>query len=232
MDIWLSPALGALLLLSATAWSRLARRRRQGTQDRLHKDALQLALELLQNLQKHRGLGPLNDAQSLRQRAAIAQQLDQLWQRWPSAERRLPALAAAWPTLRGQPADFNGHCQLIEQLLEAIQLLELRLGEQQAQVSTGLAEACRALEDLGRLRALAVRAANHQRCPLELQIQMRYLCQRLAGPACEQRIREVIGRLERELIGAPKVRLAPMDCFALLTPIIDERLQGLRLSLA
>lgn len=60
---------------------------------------------------------------------------------------------------------------------------------------------------------------------------MRYLCQRLAGPSCEQRILLVIDRLDRELIGATKVRLAPMDCFALFTPIIDERLQGLRLSL-
>ncbi|MGH8354473.1 MAG: hypothetical protein ACRERY_13225 [Pseudomonas sp.] len=232
MEIWLSPALGAGLLLTATAWLHLARRRRQGARERRHHDALQLALELLQNLQKHRGLGPLKDAPSLHQRAAIAQQLEQLWQRWPSAECRLPALAAAWPALRGNPADFNGHCQLIERLLAAIQLLELRLGEHHAQVSAALGEACRALEDLGRLRALAVRAANHPRCPLELQIQMRYLCQRLAGPACEQRVREVIGRLERELIGAAKVRLAPTDCFALLTPIIDERLQGLRASLA
>lgn len=232
MDIWLSPLLGTLLLLGAPAGLQLARRRRLAAHDQRHNQALQLALELLQNLQKHRGLGPLSDAQSLSQRSAIAQQLDRLWQRWPSADQRLPDLGAAWPALRGQPADFNGHCHLIERLLEAIQLLELRLGEHHRQITAGLSEACRSLEDLGRLRALSVRAANHPRCPLELQIQMRYLCQRLAGPSCEQRILLVIERLDRELIGATKVRLAPMDCFALLTPIIDERLQGLRLSLA
>lgn len=65
MDIWLSPLLGALLLLGAPA-CRLA------AHDQRHNQALQLALELLQNLQKHRGLGPLRDAQSLSQRSAIA----------------------------------------------------------------------------------------------------------------------------------------------------------------
>src|SRR5690606_25805872 len=144
----------------------------------------------------------------------------------------LPDIAASWPALRERPQDFNGHSQLIERLLEAIHLLELRLGERNAQVTRGLGDACRALEDLARLRGLAVRAANHERCPLELQIQMRYLCQRLAGPSCESGVRAVLARLDRELIGASKVSLKPSDCFALLTPIIDERLQGLRLSLA
>jgi hypothetical protein len=232
MAIWLTPLLATLALLAANSWMLLARRRRQRARERLYNNSLQLALELLQNLQKHRGLGPLKDAQSQDQRAAIARQLDRLWQGWPSAAQRLPDLGTSWPALRAQPADFNGHCQLIEQLLEAIQLLELRLGEHHAQATAGISEACRSLEDLGRLRAFSVRAANHPRCPLELQIQMRYLCQRLAGPSCEQQIRTVIERLDRELIGAAQIRLAPMDCFALLTPIIDERLQGLRASLA
>jgi hypothetical protein len=232
MAIWLTPLLATLALLAANSWMLLARRRRQRARERLYNNSLQLALELLQNLQKHRGLGPLKDAQSQDQRAAIARQLDRLWQGWPSAAQRLPELGTSWPALRAQPADFNGHCQLIEQLLEAIQLLELRLGEHHAQATAGISEACRSLEDLGRLRAFSVRAANHPRCPLELQIQMRYLCQRLAGPSCEQQIRTVIERLDRELIGAAQIRLAPMDCFALLTPIIDERLQGLRASLA
>lgn len=232
MAIWLIPLLAPLCLLATNGWLLLARRRRQGARERLYNASLQLALELLQNLQKHRGLGPLKDAQSQDQRAALARQLDRLWQGWPNAAQRLPDLSSAWPMLRAHPEDFSGHCQLIERLLEAIQLLELRLGEHHAQVTRGISEACRSLEDLGRLRAFSVRAANHSRCPLELQIQMRYLCQRLAGPSCEQRIRAVIERLDRELIGAAQIRLAPMDCFALLTPIIDERLLGLRASLA
>lgn len=232
MTLWLSPLLGALLLSIATASLHLVRRRHHARRAHAHTQALQLALELLQYVQKHRGLGALDDGQSRQQRAAIAQQLDRLWQRWPAAEQRLPPLATAWPALRGQPADFNGHCQLIERLLEAIHLLELRLGEHHGPATAGLADACRGLEDLGRLRALAVRAAGHARCPLELQIQMRYLCQRLSAASCERRIQAVIERLDLELIGASRVRLAPTDCFALLTPIIDERLQGLRASLA
>lgn len=232
MDTWLNPALGALLLISVQGLMHLHRQRRLAQQARQHSASLQLALELLQNLQKHRGLGPLNDAPSLRQRNEIAHQLDLLWRRWPGASAALPDLATRWPALRAQPADFNGHCQLIEQVLAAIQLLELRLGAHHSGALPGIGEACRGLEDLGRLRALSVRAANHSRCPLELQIQMRYLCQRLAGSSCEQPVQRVIERLDRELIGAAQIRLAPMDCFALLTPLIDERLQGMQARLA
>lgn len=232
MEIWLATGLAAALLLSGSLLHHCAVRRRHARLDRRDNDALQLALELLQNLQKHRGLGSQSDEPTRRQRATIAQLLDDLWRRWPASELRLAELDRGWPTLRAAAGDFNGHCRLIEQLLEVVHLLELRLGERNAQITAGLGEACRGLEDLARLRGLAVRAANHERCPLELQIQMRYLCQRLATGSCENPVREVLGRLDRELIGAAKVRLGPGECFALLTPIIDERLQGLRLSLA
>ncbi|MBU3054607.1 hypothetical protein [Pseudomonas indica] len=232
MEIWLAAGLGGLLLVLGQWLCRLATQRHHSTLDQLDNQALQLALELLQNLQKHRGLGSQNDDIGRRQREAIAAQLDELWQRWPAEALDLPEIADAWPRLRVKPQDFNAHNQLIECLLGAIHLLELRLGERNGQITAGLGEACRSLEDLARLRGLAVRAANHSRCPLELQIQMRYLCQRLAGPSCESRIRDIVARLDSELIAAPQVRLAPADCFALLTPIIDERLQGLRLSLA
>lgn len=231
MEIWLSIALAALLLLGGNALNQLAARRHHGRLERLHNEALDLALELLQNLQKHRGLGAQQDAPSRLQRAVIALQLDRLWPSWPASERNLPALAAGWPSLREQPDDFSGHSQLIEQVLDAIHLLDVRLGQHHGPITAGLGEACRALEELARLRGLAVRAANHARCPPALQVQMRELCQRLAGPSCEPRIHQVIGQLERELIGADQVALAPTDCFALLTPIIDERLQGLRSSL-
>lgn len=232
MDTWLIPTLALLLLITLQGLLYLRRQRRQARTARQCSSTLQLALELLQNLQKHRGLGSLSDTPSLRQRNEIARQLDQLWQRWQATTEQLAELASRWPVLRAQPADFNGHCLLIEQVLTAIQLLELRLGVSHNGALPGLSEACRGLEDLGRLRALSVRAANHPRCPLELQIQMRYLCQRLAGPSCEQRVRQVIERLDRDLIGAAQIRLAPMDCFTLLTPLIDERLQGMRARLA
>ena len=142
MEIWLAAGLGGLLLVLGQWLCRLAAQRHHSTLDRLDNQALQLALELLQNLQKHRGLGSQNDDTGRRQREAIAVQLDELWQRWPAQTQDLPEIADAWPRLRVKPQDFNAHNQLIECLLGAIHLLELRLGERNGQITAGLAEAC------------------------------------------------------------------------------------------
>ena len=141
-------------------------------------------------------------------------------------------MRALWQQIRQNPADFEPHCILIEQLLESIHVLELRLVFQGNRQVSGLCEACRALEDLGRLRGLAVRAANFEKCPLDMQIQMRYLCLRLTDPISGDSLHNLIEHLECNLIDAPRVSLAPAECYALITPIIDERLQGIRHSIA
>ena len=92
----------------------------------------------------------------------------------------------------------------------------------------GLTLACRELEDLAQLRGLAVRGAQQERCPLPLQVQMRYLSQRLQPSASRQLdLGSALQQLQRELIEPARVAISPAACFALLTPLIDARLGNL-----
>ena len=142
---------------------------------------------------------------------------------WGSSRRDL-----AWRRLRQHPADFAGHCQLIEQLLNGVEHLELRLLRSQPSLQ-GLTLACRELEDLAQLRGLAVRGAQQERCPLPLQVQMRYLSQRLQPSASRQlELGSALQQLQRELIEPARVAISPAACFALLTPLIDARLGNLQ----
>lgn len=226
MELSIALALALALFLLGHWLTRRAARRHRQTLSQLQSATLQRSLELLQALQKHRGLGAQQDIASVSQRNALARQLDQLWLNWPGASLHLAPLQRDWPQLRRNPADFAAHCRMIEALLTAIEQLEDCLCLDNPQLR-GLGQACRVLEDLARLRGLAVRAANYSRCPAGLQLQMRLLCQRLDDPASAEPLHSLLQRLERELIAAPQVRLSPGDCFALLTPLIDERWQGL-----
>lgn len=231
MEIMIALTLAACVVLLGNHLSRIAADRHRKRISATDVRSLQQALEVLQLLQKHRGLGGQRDAEASAQRIAVADRLVQLWEDWKGDENR-PAMRALWQQVRQNPVDFEPHCILIEQVLGSIHVLELRLTCQGNPQVTGICEACRALEDLGRLRGLAVRAANFETCPLNMQIQMRQLCQRLADPIGGKTLTNLIEHLERNLIDAPRISLAPAECYALITPIIDERLQGIRHSIA
>ncbi|UTW07062.1 hypothetical protein [Pseudomonas benzenivorans] len=204
-----------------------AKRRHRQTLAELESATLQRSLALLRALQKHRGLGAQQDLASSCQRRALARQLDQLWLNWPGPSLQLPALQQQWPQLRRKPADFAAHCQVIEALLTVIEQLEVRLNLRHDPQLQGLGQSCRALEDLARLRGLAVRAANYERCPAGLQAQLRELCRRLAITHPYEPMPGLLRRLQQDLIEAAQPRMTPLDCFALLTPLIEQRWQGL-----
>ncbi len=228
MELSIALALALALLLLGQCLHRRATQRHQKNLANLEGATLQRALELLRVLQQHRGLGAQPDLASVSLRARLARQLDQLWLNWPGPALGLAPLQREWPQLRRKPADFAAHCRLIEGLLEVIEQLEARLSEREHPQLIGLGQACRLLEDLARLRGLAIRAANYTRCPEGLQEQMRTLCQRLADPASAAPLNSLLQRLQRELIESPRVRLSPGDCFALLTPAIEERWRHLQ----
>lgn len=208
-----------------------AQKRLRNASKQADTEIVQRCLDLLQALQKHRGLGAQQDADGIAQRHALAQQLDGLWLDWPGASQQLPPLQQHWTQLRRRPADFDAHCRLIEALLQVIEQLEDRLYRQHHPGVRGLGKACRSLEDLARLRGLTVRAANYERCPPGLQMQLHFLCNRLLDQEQDPALLALIDRLQSDLIEAPRIRLTPGECFALLTPLIEQRLLGIRLTL-
>ena len=86
-----------------------------------------------------------------------------------------------------------------------------------------------ATKEAGQIAGLAVRGAQQERCPLPLQVQMRYLSQRLQPSASRQlELGSALQQLQRELIEPARVAISPAACFALLTPLIDARLGNLQ----
>lgn len=228
MELSIALALAAGLFLLGQWLSQRASRRHRQALGQLQSATLLRTLELLQTLQKHRGLGAQQDIVSVSQRNALARQLDQLWLNWPGPSLQLAPLQQDWPQLRRNPADFEAHSRMIEALLTVIAQLEERLSLHAVPVRHDLGPALRHLEDLARLRGLAMRAANYRRCPEGLHMQIRLLCQHLDDPSHSEPLHSLLQRLQRELIDATQVGLTPNDYFALLTPLIDARLADLR----
>lgn len=228
MTLSIALALAVALLLTGHYLSRLAATRHQQHLSELQGTLLLRALDLLQALQKHRGLGAQPDHLGTSQRNGVARQLDQLWLNWPGPSLGLAPLQQDWPRLRRNPADFAAHCQLIDDLLTVIATLEARLYQAGNLHVQGIARACEGLESLARLRGLSVRAANYQQCPQGLKVQIQQLCQQLATPPATEPLHYVLQRLKHELLDCHTARLAPHECFALLTPLIDECAERLR----
>lgn len=228
MALSIALALAFALLLAGHCLSQSASKRHQQHLNELQGALLQRAIDLLQSLQKHRGLGAQQDLLGTSQRNALARQLDQLWLNWPGPSLQLAPLQQDWPHLRRNPADFAAHCQLIDGLLEVIAILETRLSQAGNPLVQGIAMACHGLENLARLRGLSVRAANYSQCPPSLKQQLQQLCLELEQSPVDAPLQQVLQRLEHELIDSREVRLAPHECFALLTPLIDDYAQRLR----
>lgn len=226
LELIFALTLGIALLVLGQLLTRRASQLHRATLEELEGQCLQRSLELLRALQKHRGLGAQHDVVSVSQRNALARQLDQLWLNWPGESLELAPLHQHWPRLRMKPADFDAHSQVIGELLLVIEQLERRLARDGIR---GLALACRNLEDLARLRGLAVRAANYAKCPPVLQEQMRKLCLQIAASDGDQQLQALLEQLRNELIEAQATRIGPAACFALLTPAIEQRLQSLPL---
>lgn len=219
------PALAVLAALAVSCivlW--LADRRRQFRKHEEFRAMLQLGLVIMQGVQRHRALGAQSSAEALHNRQKLEAELEHAWRTWPgSGDYR------TWQGLLRTPADFDGHCRLLGQLLAHIQHLDLQRCHL-LKLTPEVAERCWQVEELGRLRGLSIRAAAQQQCPLELRIQLQYLHDQLLKVA-DMPLRTALGRLSHELLGVQRTTLQPAELYALLTPLIDQRIGAIQSSL-
>ena len=184
--------------------------------------AVQEDLDILRLLQQHRGLGVQSEPAAVALRCALATSLTQRLK----LRSTLPdpySIAEGWLVLRNNPADFDGHCALIETLIDALEQRAPSSSDEPAQT----ARACRELEDVARLRGLCVVASSQGGCTPTLQIRLKSLCRRI-GKHTDLELMRMVGKLERSVIHAAQPRLSPPECFALVTPFIDARLDSIQ----
>jgi hypothetical protein len=231
MTIWLAAVVTLGLLMSISIYMQWHLQHGKAQSTLFCIRALERVFTLLQLLQKHRGLGAQQGGQVVLQREQIAYELDRQWSNWTQQCPDMKNLQTCWLGLKESPADFTGHCQLIDQLLGIIAVLERRIAAQQQQRVGTVAARCRGLEDLARLRGLASRAANESHCPIELEVPLRYLCRRLSQTEFqrgEAAVKMAIREICQRLLDAQYVSITATRCFELLTPIIDTALNDVR----
>lgn len=216
------PTLAILIALALTGIFLLRAGRQQ--HQRQHEDLtmqLLLGLDLMQGVQRHRALGTQSGSDATRNRRALEVQLERAWNAWTDSGD-----LANWRNLLRSPEDFEGHCRLLERLLGQIRYLELHRCHL-LESTPEIADRCWKVEDLGRLRGLSIRAAAHQQCPLELQVQLLYLRDRLLADADES-LQSALAHVTNSLIGAERTAIKPAELYSLLTPLIDKRIEGIR----
>ena len=183
--------------------------------------AVQEDLEILRLLQQHRGLGALSDVAAVTLRSALAANLTQRLQQ----RAALPdaySISEAWLALRETPTDFESHSVLIETVIDSL-AQRVSLNHEGARI----AQACRELEDVARLRGLCVIASLQGGCTPALQGRLEGLCRRI-GSGVDMELKRLVGKLERSVVHSAQPRLSPPECFALVTPLIDARLQRIQ----
>lgn len=212
-----------LLILGCTIAMLAGRAKWQRNEQELNQMLLR-GLELLQGVQRHRALGGQTGREAVQRCQELVAQLGPAWRDWTDKAHLL-----TWNDLQRTPGDFEGHCRLLERLLGRIQHLEYRRCYL-LKTAPVIAERCWQVEDLGRLRGLSIRAAAQQQCPLELRIQLQYLHDRLHTDA-DRPLHEALTRLRHELLREGEPGIQPAQLYALLTPLIDSRIEGIRRTL-
>lgn len=231
VDVWITAALTIAMLALINGYMTRRQRFKKMCAAQTIGRRLQDVLALIQLMQKHRGLGAQQGGASGLQREQIAHELNRHWSSWSERFPDALNLNAFWTKLRTNPADFDGHCHVIDQLLSTIALLERRMSTLQNQPPGIIDKRCCDLEDLARLRGLSARATNFEHCPVELEVPLRYLCQRLTGSDFQRNaaaVQAAVREICANLLDAPYIAITPARCFDLLTPIVDAALDDVR----
>ena len=191
-------------------------------------------LTLIQLLQKHRGLGSQQSGVVAVQREQIASEVDHRLRGSAIHAAELAYLQSEWSQLKRKPADFDGHSALIKHLLGIIEILANRVSGDAHDARSIIADRCRALEDLARLRGLSTRAAQFPQCPIELKVQLKYLCENLHGSDLQRdrsTLRIALKEINEQMLDAVRTTISPTRCFDMLTPIVDSALSEIRSSI-
>lgn len=239
------PLLTLLALMGLSYLLSAARQRDSRHRTKIMSAQMEHTLTLIQNLQKHRGLGVQQSAAAQRQREQVIAQVESEWKALMQSMEGLPHALTylyagtgnarqRWASLRAEPADFDGHCGLIDQLLTILALLErASIKTASPVIALSVTTRCRDVEDLARLRGLAARAGGAERCPIYLEVPLRFLCQRVAAAGQtlpDAAVNLALKEIQQKLLDSVRVQITSARCFELLTPSIDRRLDELRQS--
>ena len=196
-------------------------------------------LELIQRIQRHRGLCANLQGDNLADQRRLNREISQLWSPLLSPDydgnkNRIKFQQESWQQISDSPENsFMPHCLLIEKLLyeltiiaDTCSLTAVDPKQDNQDIWQNVLQRPHFAESLGRLRALGNKAASLGECPADVRVQLLYQLQNLEKDPLEQSNTGPIIRLIHDEILAPeKIEIAPQAYFTRLTQAIDEQLQ-------
>lgn len=196
-------------------------------------------LELIQRIQRHRGLCANLSGENLLEQRRLSQEINHLWTPlldtgYGGNKNRIKIQQKNWQKICDTPeSSFMPHCLLIEKLLYELTIIadtcSLTAVDPKADhqdIWQNVLQRPHFAETLGRLRALGNKAASLGECPADVRIQLLYQLQNLKqNPLDRCNTGPIVSLIQDEILAPEKIEITPQAYFTRLTQAIDEQLQ-------
>lgn len=202
-------------------------------------------LDLIQHLQRHRGVCASLTSDTRMEQQQLSHQTDRLWIALQSDDycgnpSRIRLQLQNWQTIKHKPENsFMAHCELIEKLLHELTEIADHCAltadnspfDQEA-LWQNLIRRPHHAESLARLRGLGAKAARDGRCQASVRVQLQYLLQQMkSDPIANGKQLETEQLVSEQILQPAQISIDPGFYFAQLTRLIDEQIQMTRLHL-
>ncbi|WP_286237214.1 hypothetical protein [Neptuniibacter halophilus] len=228
-----------LITLGASLYHRKKMRQRLNTRLLRGIDQLTRLLELIQRIQRHRGLCANLNGQNNTEQRNLSSEIEPLWNAllgpdYDGDHNRIRLQHQRWQQICANPADsFMSHCLLIEKLLNELTVIAdtCSLTADNTHFDTqrlwqNLLQRPYFAETLGRLRALGNRAAALGHCPADIRVQILYQLQNLkASELFTAELEKVSELVQQEILTPEQIQIEPRVYFSHMTQAIDDQIQ-------
>ncbi|MFW1676869.1 hypothetical protein ACFVYJ_03695 [Pontibacter sp. JAM-7] len=227
------------LFIGLHLFSRHKSRLRLQAQTQIGITQLTAVLDLIQQLQRHRGLcASLSDDNRMEQQQ-LSREIDRLWQPLQVADycgkpSRVRIQHQHWQQIRQNPENsFMPHSELIEKLLHELTEIadycaltaENSLFDQEA-LWQNLIRRPHHAESLARLRGLGAKSAREGRCQASVRVQLQYLLQQMkSDPIANGKQMETERLVSEQILQPDQISIDPGMYFSQLSRLIDEQIQ-------
>ena len=238
--IEISLVLFLFVLIGLASWynrRRLRKKRREKTLRGIEQ--LSSLLNLIQSLQRHRGICANLDSTNQSQQRQLSNEINYLWRplldkSYGGNVKRVNLQFTKWKQIEAEPAgSFMEHCELIEKLLHELtviadicSLTASNNDHNGEELWQNLLRRPHFAESLARLRGLGNKAANLGHCPAAVRVQLQYLLVNMReNELCDPAVRDIDRLVTQEILEPEVIKIEPRVYFSHLTQAIDQQIQ-------
>ena len=226
-------------ILIASYFSRTKLREQRQKKARKGIKELSSLLDLIQRLQRHRGICANLSLNNQADQQALSDDIEKIWQKllvndYGGNVKRIRVQNQNWTAIAASPANsFMPHCDLIEKLLHELtviadicSLTASNNKHDNADLWRNILKRPQFAETLGKLRALGNKAASQKRCSAEVRIQLQYQLLNLRSNSLfDSNTKSIVDLVTNEILSPEVIQIEPRVYFNLLTQAIDQQIE-------